>query len=169
MIDQWSDRSSFQLWILRIPRGQRNWSSLTLSPLGICLCSDGLWLMAACGYWCVTLSRFDSASGWRRSGSLGASVARTGLWLDSHISLGSWEPQSQKWKHIVRVAPRLPHISFSISRRFYAGCQNIQCKWCCFFLSFALNVSTRNSLAAFRQIWQCLARSGVPALPFNYG
>lgn len=88
-----------------------------------------------------------------------------GLWLDSHISLGSCEPQSQEWKHIVRVSPRLPHISFSISRRFCAGCQNIQCKWCCFFLSFAPNVSTRNSLAAFRQIWQ---RSGVPALPLNY-
>lgn len=58
MIDQWSDRSSFQLWILRIPRGQRKWSSLTLSPLGTCLCSDGLWVMAACGYWCLTVSWF---------------------------------------------------------------------------------------------------------------
>lgn len=67
MIDQWSDRSSFQLWILRIPRGQRKWSSLTLSPLGTCLCADGLWPMAACGYWRLTLSRCDSASGWQRS------------------------------------------------------------------------------------------------------
>lgn len=146
MIDQWSDRSSFQLWIFRIPRGQRKWSSLTLSPLGTCLCSDGLWVMAACGYWCLTVSWFDSASGWQRWGSAQPGPDR--LWLDSDISLGSCEPQSQKWQHIVRVAPRLPHISFSISRRFCAGCQNIQCEWCCFFLSFALNVSTRNSLAA---------------------
>lgn len=171
MIDQWSDRSSFQRWILWIPRGQRKWSSLTLSPLGTCLCSDGLWLMAACGYWCVTLSRFDSAWGRQRSGSLGSDEwsrrGPDGLWLDSHISLGSCEPQSQKWKHIVSVAPRLPHISFSISHLFCAGCQNIQCKWCCFFLSLALDVSTRNSLAACRQVWRSLSRSGVPALPFN--
>lgn len=166
MIDQWSDRGSFQLWILRIPRGQRKWSSLTLSPLGTCLCSDGLWPMAACGYWRLTLSRCDSASGWQRWGSLRS--------VSPAPTVCGWTPTSaldhvsQKWKHIVRVAPRLPHISFSISCRFCAGCQNIQCKWCCFFLSFAPNVSTRNSLAAFRQIWRRLSRSGVPALPFNY-
>lgn len=41
-----------------------------------------------------------------------------GLWLDSDVSRGSRDPRSQKWKHIERVAPRLPRISCSISRPF---------------------------------------------------
>lgn len=133
-------------------------------------------VMAACGYWCLTCSRFDLASGWQHSESIQSLLEwRLQSEHGNRTHDISWRPWMMMWtaepgvKAYCERPPPVSHVYLSVTQTgfFCPSCQNIQCEWCCLFLP-ALDVSTHNILAAFQQIWQCLSGSGVPAFPFNY-
>lgn len=126
-------------------------------------------LLSACDYWCLTIFtawfgvtvavfRFSVSNGCRRK----TACSFCAWTLTSPQGLGWCEPEMntyckslcQSSQHLRQVLRRLPNDA--VLGFFF------------FFLSFALNVSTRNSLAALSQIWQCLSWSGVQALLFNY-